>query len=76
MPPGKSGDYAWVQHMIKSMAPKTGRMAVVLRSLGRGKGDAIERVGDPVLARGDADLVAGDEGEVAGDHQRPTLRTS
>ena len=30
MPPGKNGDYAWVQHMIKSMAPKTGRMAVVL----------------------------------------------
>jgi type I restriction enzyme M protein len=30
IPPGKSGDYAWVQHMIKSMAPKTGRMAVVL----------------------------------------------
>jgi len=30
MPPSKSGDYAWVQHMIKSMAPSTGRMAVVL----------------------------------------------
>ena len=30
MPPAKSGDYAFVQHMIKSMAPKTGRMAVVL----------------------------------------------
>lgn len=30
MPPGKSGDYAWVQHMIKSMAAGTGRMAVVL----------------------------------------------
>lgn len=30
MPPSKSGDYAWVQHMILSMAPKTGRMAVVL----------------------------------------------
>ena len=30
MPPDKTGDYAWVQHMIKSMAPKTGRMAVVL----------------------------------------------
>ena len=29
MPP-KKGDYAWVQHMIKSMAPKSGRMAVVL----------------------------------------------
>ena len=30
MPPAKSGDYAWVQHMVRSMAPKTGRMAVVL----------------------------------------------
>ena len=30
MPPAKSGDFAWVQHMVKSMAPKTGRMAVVL----------------------------------------------
>ena len=30
MPPTKSGDFAWVQHMIKSMSPKTGRMAVVL----------------------------------------------
>ena len=30
LPPGKSGDFAWVQHMVKSMARKTGRMAVVL----------------------------------------------
>ena len=30
MPRAKSGDYAWVQHMIRSMAPATGRMAVVL----------------------------------------------
>ncbi len=30
MPPKKSGDFAWVQHMLQSMAPKTGRMAVVL----------------------------------------------
>jgi type I restriction enzyme M protein len=30
MPPAKCGDYAWVQHMILSMAPKSGRMAVVL----------------------------------------------
>src|SRR5207244_11752532 len=28
VPPTKSGDFAWVQHMIKSMAPATGRMAV------------------------------------------------
>lgn len=30
VPPRTSGDYAWVQHMILSMAPKSGRMAVVL----------------------------------------------
>lgn len=30
LPPAKSGDFAWVQHMLKSMKPKTGRMAVVL----------------------------------------------
>jgi type I restriction enzyme M protein len=30
VPPRKSGDYAWVQHMIKSMHAGTGRMAVVL----------------------------------------------
>ena len=30
VPPRSSGDYAWVQHMISSMHPATGRMAVVL----------------------------------------------
>jgi len=30
VPPRKYGDWAWVQHMICSMAPKTGRLAVVL----------------------------------------------
>ena len=30
LPPKSYGDYAWVQHMIKSMAGKSGRMAVVL----------------------------------------------
>ncbi len=30
LPPGSSGDFAWVQHMIKSLHPHTGRMAVVL----------------------------------------------
>lgn len=29
-PPKKYGDWAWVQHMITSMAPATGRVAVVL----------------------------------------------
>ncbi|QYX51133.1 type I restriction-modification system subunit M [Pseudomonas sp. S07E 245] len=30
LPPSNSGDFAWVQHMVKSMADATGRMAVVL----------------------------------------------
>jgi len=30
VPSASNGDFAWVQHMIKSMASKTGRMAVVL----------------------------------------------
>jgi len=30
VPPKGNGDMAWVQHMIKSMKPDTGRMAVVL----------------------------------------------
>ncbi len=30
LPPSSSGDFAWVQHMVKSMAESTGRMAVVL----------------------------------------------
>lgn len=30
VPPKTSGDYAWVQHMLVSMKPQSGRMAVVL----------------------------------------------
>lgn len=30
LPPSSSGDFAWVQHMVKSMAESVGRMAVVL----------------------------------------------
>ncbi|MGI0502107.1 SAM-dependent DNA methyltransferase [Burkholderia sp. ZZQ-2] len=30
LPPSSSGDFAWVQHMVKSTADVTGRMAVVL----------------------------------------------
>ena len=29
-PPATNGDYAWIQHMVKSMRPGRGRMAVVL----------------------------------------------
>jgi type I restriction enzyme M protein len=40
-PPVKNGDYAWIQHMIASMRPETGRVAVVLP--------------DGVLSRGNAE---------------------
>lgn len=30
LPSNNNGDFAWLQHMIKSMDPRTGRMAVVL----------------------------------------------
>lgn len=30
VPPAKNGDYAWIQHMIASMKPKTGRVGVVM----------------------------------------------
>jgi len=30
VPPAKNGDFAWVQHMIASMNPKTGRVGVVM----------------------------------------------
>ncbi len=30
IPPTASGDFAWIEHMIKSLKPRTGRIAVVL----------------------------------------------
>lgn len=30
VPPAKNGDYAWIQHMITTMKPETGRVGVVM----------------------------------------------
>lgn len=30
IPPAKNGDYAWVEHMVASMTPETGRVGVVM----------------------------------------------
>lgn len=30
VPPAKNGDYAWIQHMVASMDPSTGRVGVVM----------------------------------------------
>jgi type I restriction enzyme M protein len=50
MPPAKSGDYAWVQHMLRSMAPKTGRMAVVLPHGGLFRMGAKGKIRQKILA--------------------------
>lgn len=30
IPPAKNGDYAWIEHMVASMTPETGRVGVVM----------------------------------------------
>lgn len=54
IPPDKWGDYAWVQHMVKSMAAKTGRLAVVLPQGALFRGGAEQRIRKYLL---EADLV-------------------
>lgn len=44
IPPASYGDYAWVQHMVKSMAAKTGRLAVVLPQGALFRGGAEQRI--------------------------------
>lgn len=54
VPPRKSGDYAWVEHMVKSMAAKSGRLAVVLPQGALFRGDAEHRIRKHLL---EADLI-------------------
>lgn len=53
-PPAKNGDWAWVQHMVTSMAPETGRVAVVLPQGALFRGGAEGRIRQAML---DLDLV-------------------
>jgi type I restriction enzyme M protein len=54
IPPKRSGDYAWVEHMVKSMAAKTGRLAVVLPQGALFRGGTEQRIRKHLL---EADLV-------------------
>lgn len=54
IPPKKTGDYAWVEHMVKSMAAKSGRLAVVLPQGALFRGAAEQRIRRHLL---EADLV-------------------
>jgi len=54
LPPESYGDYAWVQHMVASMAARTGRMAVVLPQGALFRKDAEGRIRKALL---DHDLI-------------------
>jgi type I restriction enzyme M protein len=54
VPPKKSGDFAWVEHMVKSMAAEAGRLAVVLPQGALFRGGAEKRIRRHLL---EADLV-------------------
>jgi type I restriction enzyme M protein len=49
LPPESYGDYAWVQHMVASMAVRTGRMAVVLPQGALFRKDAEGRIRQTLL---------------------------
>ena len=51
LPPESYGDYAWVQHMVASMAAKTGRVAVVLPQGALFRKDAEGRIRKALLER-------------------------
>ena len=54
LPPNEYGDYAWVQHMVSSMAPHSGRMAVVVPQGALFRKNAEGRIRQKLL---EADLV-------------------
>lgn len=59
LPPEGYGDYAWVQHMVASMAARTGRMAVVLPQGALFRKSAEGRVRQALLERDLVEAVIG-----------------
>jgi type I restriction enzyme M protein len=59
LPPEQYGDYAWVQHMVASMAARTGRMAVVLPQGALFRADAEGRIRRALLERDLVEAVVG-----------------
>jgi type I restriction enzyme M protein len=59
LPPESYGDYAWVQHMVASMALRTGRMAVVLPQGALFRKDAEGRIRRALLEQDLIDAVIG-----------------
>lgn len=59
LPTDKSGDFAWVQHMVKSMAPGHGRMGVVLPQGALFRGGAEGKIRKELLKRDHIEAVIG-----------------
>jgi type I restriction enzyme M protein len=59
LPPRKSADYAWVQHMICSMAVKSGRLAVILPQGALFRRGAEGRIREKILRRDYVEAVIG-----------------
>jgi type I restriction enzyme M protein len=59
LPPDSYGDYAWVQHMVASMALGTGRMAVVLPQGALFRKDAEGRIRQALLEKDLIEAVIG-----------------
>lgn len=59
LPPQSYGDFAWVQHMVASMAVRTGRMAVVLPQGALFRKDAEGRIRKALLERDLIEAVVG-----------------
>ena len=59
LPPDGYGDYAWVQHMVASMAARTGRMAVVLPQGALFRKDAEGRIREALLRQDLIEAVIG-----------------
>jgi type I restriction enzyme M protein len=59
LPPESYGDYAWVQHMVASMAAGTGRMAVVLPQGALFRKDAEGRIRQALLEKDLIEAVVG-----------------
>ena len=59
MPPAKNGDYAWVQHMVTSMKPGTGRVGVVMPHGVLFRGGAEARIRQCLIEKDLLDAVIG-----------------
>jgi type I restriction enzyme M protein len=59
LPPEGYGDYAWLQHMVASMADSTGRMAVVLPQGALFRSDAESRIRQSLLEQDLVESVIG-----------------